>query len=145
MPPSLQTSICSSLQRKGIYLYHVICILIVLFEQSAFQAMQDPDIQKNAPDQDFQLPEWETTARHHGGKGQHAQTIHESSLKERAVILFDHVMPAHRKYFGLSRNIACIAIGVIVLLLLALILGLAIGLSNKSRYVSPPSKPDRVF
>ena len=55
-------------------------------------------------------------------------------MKERVFIIFDRVLPGHRKYFGLSRKIVCIAIVVILLLLIALILGLAIGLSKRSRY-----------
>ena len=79
----------------------------------------------------FHLPEWETTSRHRGEK--------RSNVKERAFIIFDRVMPGHRKYCGLSRKIVCIAITTTLLLLLALILGLAIGLSQKSRYTSTPA------
>lgn len=82
--------------------------------------------------QEFHLPEWETTARHHGEK--HAQKDPKYNVKEHAFIIFDRVMPSHRRYLGFSRKIACIVITVILLLLLALILGLAIGLSKKSRY-----------
>lgn len=44
---------------------------------------------------------------------------------------FNNMMPAHRKYFGLSRKIFLIVVAVLGLCLLALILGLAIGLSKK--------------
>lgn len=47
---------------------------------------------------------------------------------------FDRVLPPHKRYFGRSRRVLLIAIGVIFLLLLALIIGLAVGLSNKSKY-----------
>lgn len=87
------------------------------------------DVQKSV--QEFQLPEWETTARH-SGKTQ-VPTGHKLSIKQRAFLLFDNVMPAHRRYFGFTRKIACIAILVGLLILLALILGLAIGLSRRSR------------
>jgi hypothetical protein len=52
---------------------------------------------------------------------------------------FDRVLPPHKRYFGRSRRVLLIAIGVIFLLLLALIIGLAMGLSKKSKYISSPS------
>ena len=82
--------------------------------------------------QEFHLPEWETTSRQRGEK--QAQNGQTSSIKERASILFDRVMPKYRKYLGFSRKIACIIIIAVSLILLALILGLAIGLGKKSRY-----------
>ena len=97
--------------------------------------MQNHEAQGNVDN--FHLPEWETTARHRGEK--HAHTGQKASVRERAFIIFDRLMPGHRKYFGFTRNITCIAILLVVLLLLALILGLAIGLSRKPRYTSAPS------
>jgi hypothetical protein len=47
---------------------------------------------------------------------------------------FDRVLPPHKRYFGRSRRVLLIAIGVIALLVLALIVGLAVGLSKKSKY-----------
>ena len=52
---------------------------------------------------------------------------------------FDRVLPPHKRYFGRSRRVLLIAIGVIFILLLALIIGLAVGLSKKSKYISSPS------
>ena len=75
--------------------------------------------------EEFRLPEWETTARRRGEKEAH--TGQKPSVKKRAFILFDHVMPGYKKYLGFSRKGACIAISVIFLALLALIPGLAIG------------------
>ena len=92
--------------------------------------MQNPKAQENV--QEFHLPEWETTARHRGET--RVPTDQKSSVKERVFLLFDRVMPGHRRYFGFSRKTACIAVLVGLLILLALILGLAIGLSRKSRY-----------
>ena len=86
--------------------------------------------------EDFHLPEWESTSRQRGEKQvQNGQT---PSVKERAFIVFDRVMPKHRRYLGFSRKIACITIITVFLILLALILGLAIGLGRKSRYDSNP-------
>ena len=87
--------------------------------------------------QEFHLPEWETTARHRGEK--QVRTSQNSNVKQRIFLLFDRVIPAHRRYLGFSRKTACIAILVALLMLLALILGLAIGLSRKSRYASAPA------
>ena len=96
--------------------------------------MQNHEAQGNCDE--FQLPEWETTARHRGEK--HAQTGQKSNGKERTFIVFDRVMPGHRKYFGFSRKTVCIAILLSFIILLALILGLAIGLTRNSRYAFAP-------
>ena len=81
---------------------------------------------------DFHLPEWETTSRHRGQKPTH--TDHKPNVIERALIIFERLIPRRRTYFGVSRKIVCIAASVLFIILLALILGLAIGLSKKSRY-----------
>lgn len=84
--------------------------------------------------EEFRLPEWETTARHRGEK--HAETDQKPSVRERAFVFFDRIIPGHRKYFGFSRRFICIALAIAFLVILALILGLAIGLSKRSRYTS---------
>lgn len=48
---------------------------------------------------------------------------------------FDRLLPPHKRYFGRSRRTLLIAVGVIFLLLLGLIIGLAVGLTKKSKYV----------
>ena len=95
--------------------------------------MQNHEHQENT--EEFHLPEWETTARHRGQKPAH--TDHKPSVIERGFIVLDRVIPRHRTYCGFSRKIVCIAVLVVFVVLLALILGLAIGLSKKSRYASP--------
>ena len=87
--------------------------------------------------QEFHLPEWETASRQRGEK--QARNGQRPSVKERAFIIFDRVMPKYKKYMGFSRKIACIIVIVVLLILLALILGLAIGLGRKSRYDSNPT------
>ena len=82
--------------------------------------------------EEFHLPEWETAARHRGKK--QSQTDQKFSVKERGYLVLDRVMPSHTRYFGFSRKVVCIATLLAFLILLALILGLAIGLSKKSRY-----------
>lgn len=81
----------------------------------------------------FNLPEWETTARHRGEKQSPATT---EGFKGRALGYFDHVMPPHQRYLGLSRRRACIIVLVIVVAILILIIGLAAGLSHRARFVS---------
>ena len=95
--------------------------------------MQNHEHQGNV--EEFHLPEWETTARHRGEKPAH--TDNKPSVMRRGFIVFDRIIPRHKTYFGFSRKIVCIAVLVQFLVILALILGLAIGLSKKSRYASP--------
>ncbi|KAF2013047.1 hypothetical protein BU24DRAFT_425610 [Aaosphaeria arxii CBS 175.79] len=45
---------------------------------------------------------------------------------------FDRILPPHKRYLGRSRRTLLIGIGVVFLLLLGLIIGLAVGLSKKS-------------
>ena len=106
--------------------------------------MENPKARENVQEDvhEFHLPEWETTARHRGET--RVPTGQKSSVKERVALLYEGLMPAHRKYFGFSRKIACIAILVGLLILVALILGLAIGLSRKSRYVLTQHKSSRI-
>lgn len=47
---------------------------------------------------------------------------------------FDRIVPPHKRYFGRSRRTLLIAICIIFLLLLGLIIGLAVGLTKKSKY-----------
>lgn len=82
---------------------------------------------------EFNLPEWETTARHRGEK---QQTAASESVKERAWGHFNRVMPPHRRYCGLSRKIACIIVLATFLAVLILVIGLAAGLTHRSKYVS---------
>lgn len=93
--------------------------------------MEDP-IAKGAVS-GYNLPEWETTARHRGEKQLPVTT---EGFKGRALGYFDHVMPPHRRYLGLSRRMACIIVLVIVVAILILIIGLAAGLSHRARFVS---------
>ena len=96
--------------------------------------MQNQNQQRQGNVEDFHLPEWETTARHRGVKPAH--TDHKPSVIERGFIILDRVIPRHRTYCGVSRRIVCLAASVVFLVILALILGLAIGLSKNSRYAS---------
>jgi hypothetical protein len=53
---------------------------------------------------------------------------------------FDSILSPHKRYLGRSRRTFLIIIGVIFLLILALIIGLAVGLSHKSKYA--PASPE---
>lgn len=58
-----------------------------------------------------------------------------SNLKDRLDAKIDRILPPHRKYCGLSRRVACLVVTGILLVLLALILGLSIGLSMRNKCV----------
>ena len=79
------------------------------------------------------LPEWETTAGFHGEDQNVKKYRPLHGVKTSALGILDRVMPPHRRYCGLQRRYACIIILATCLVSLALILGLAIGLSNRSR------------
>jgi hypothetical protein len=48
---------------------------------------------------------------------------------------FDRVLPPHRRYCGRSRRTLLLAVLALLLCLLALVIGLAVGLTRKSGYV----------
>lgn len=48
---------------------------------------------------------------------------------------FNRILPPYKRYFGRSRRTLLVLIGVILLCLLALIIGLAVGLKGGSKYV----------
>lgn len=92
------------------------------------QSQKEPDLVN-----EHNIPEWKTTARHQG-KSQPATA--RPGIKGRAIEKFERVMPAHRRYCGLSRKIVCFVILAIVIAVLVLIIGLAAGLSSRSKSVS---------
>ena len=75
------------------------------------------------------MPEWEHTNGSNSA-GPTAQST-RPSLKEK----FDTAMPPHKKYLGMKRNIFLLALLAAFLALLALIIGLAVGLTQKSKWV----------
>lgn len=76
---------------------------------------------------EVEVPEWEHT--HSSNSAAAATQPARPSLKEK----FDNAMPPHKKYLGMKRNIFLIALLAIFLALLALIIGLAVGLTQKSK------------
>lgn len=78
-------------------------------------------------DKEVEVPEWEHTNGSNGAR----PVTHSAkpSLKEK----FDTAMPPHKKYLGMKRNIFLLALLAAFLALLALIVGLAVGLTQKSK------------
>jgi hypothetical protein len=95
---------------------------------------------KNPIMKEAHVPEWEhIAARQHDAGGQKAPR-QSTGLPLRA--RFDAILPAHRRYLGMKRKTFLIALGAAFLALLALIIGLAVGLSSKRYHTStiPPPK-----
>lgn len=78
-------------------------------------------------DKEVEVPEWEHTNVSSGADPATQPT--KPSLKER----FDTAVPPHKKYLGMKRNIFFLALLAAFLALLALIIGLAVGLTQKSK------------
>lgn len=79
-------------------------------------------------DKEVEVPEWEHTgAAADNGTATHAGG---STLRQK----LDSAMPPHKKYLGMRRNVFLLVLLAAVLALLALIIGLAVGLTQKSKY-----------
>ncbi|KAK3672067.1 hypothetical protein LTR78_008037 [Recurvomyces mirabilis] len=70
-----------------------------------------------------EIPEWENAAVNTGSGAKAARSKRSFRL--------DSIMPAHKRYLGMSRKVLLIVLLAALLALLALIIGLAAGLSNK--------------
>ena len=85
--------------------------------------------------QDTQVPEWEHEAGRDSGNERGEKSSPRTQTGASFKAKFDTILPSHRKYLGLSRKLFLyVLLGALVLLIL--IIGLAAGLSNKSRYVT---------
>jgi hypothetical protein len=81
-------------------------------------------------DKEVEVPEWEHTgAAIDNGTATRAPG---SALRQK----FDSAMPPYKKYLGMKRKVFLLVLLVAFLALLALIIGLAVGLSQKSKYES---------
>ena len=78
-------------------------------------------------DKDVEVPEWE----HTNGTNNAGATTQSVGPNLRQKL--DSAMPPHKKYLGLKRNIFLLALLAAFLALLALIIGLAVGLTQKSK------------
>ncbi|KAI9755049.1 MAG: hypothetical protein M4579_004453 [Chaenotheca gracillima] len=103
----------------------------------------------------FQSPEWEhatpspsqkqalpTTAREPSQPASRNSRVHPVGNMSA---YFDRILPAHRRYWGRSRRTFLIIIGLITFVLLALIIGLAAGLSTRSKAQDLPLPSGRHF
>lgn len=81
--------------------------------------------------QEVSVPEWDTA----GEKSRQSVAGHITASNRLAAIRtrFNTVLPADRRYVGMTRRVCILVSLAICLIVLALILGLAIGLSRRSR------------
>jgi hypothetical protein len=79
-------------------------------------------------DKEVEVPEWE----HTGAATDNGTATRGPTLRQK----FDSAMPPHKKYLGMRRKVFLLVLLAAVLALLALIIGLAVGLSQKSKYES---------
>lgn len=89
---------------------------------------------KSETAKEVQVPEWEHIAAQQGdGKIERGVGAGHTNvpLKEGATRLLDKVVPPHRTYLGRSRKTFLLVLLVIALAILALIIGLAAGLSHR--------------
>jgi hypothetical protein len=84
-----------------------------------------------SPDHITQEPEWETPARY-GPVASSPGASPFRRLRTKAAALLDRRMPSHRTYCGLRRRTLLIVAAVVLVALLALIIGLAAGLSARA-------------
>ena len=78
-----------------------------------------------------QLPEWETPNNGATKEATSAENAGFSRFQSRP--LFDRYMPPNKRYLGLRRRIFLIVSVITVIALLALIIGLAVGLTLRNK------------
>ncbi|KAF2026321.1 hypothetical protein EK21DRAFT_74480 [Setomelanomma holmii] len=89
--------------------------------------LKEVDTARSA-DSGWEVPEEGKTERRHIRMGMGASATGWAFSDH-----FDRMLPPHRRYFGRSRRTYLIAILIVFLCLLALIIGLAVGLSGKKK------------
>lgn len=77
---------------------------------------------------EVEVPEWEHTQ---DPSNDGATRSPGSTLMAK----FDSRMPPHKKYLGMKRNVFLLVLLAAFLALLALIIGLAVGLTHNSKYI----------
>jgi hypothetical protein len=82
---------------------------------------------KSVANSNIQIPEWEQAGQHVNGTA----TSKESTSAGFGA-KFDRALPPHKRYLGMRRKVFLIVLLAALLGLLALIIGLAAGLSHKS-------------
>lgn len=91
--------------------------------------MENDKAPQMAQDKDIQIPEWEHAGVKHDGGAATTSRPTGASLGTR----LDRVLPPHRKYLGMRRKVFLLVLGAATLALLALIIGLAAGLTTGSK------------
>lgn len=82
---------------------------------------------KATVEKETQIPEWEHIAAQQDGA---AAKQPGASLKDKMRGKVNGVLPPHRKYLGMRRNMFLLVLLAVVLALLALVIGLAVGLTR---------------
>ncbi|MCJ1333233.1 hypothetical protein MMC10_009927 [Thelotrema lepadinum] len=78
-----------------------------------------------------QLPEWETPNNGVTKEAPYGKTTSSSRFQLRP--LLDRHMPPHKRYLGLRRRLFLLVLACIIIALLALIVGLAVGLTLRNK------------
>lgn len=115
---------------------------------------------QDGPPRAQQLPQWElprgyteeATHKESGGTGTAAVRAHSHGYQDQSLdrappakhrgtlsTKLDRILPKYRTYCGLSRRTFVILLALALLCFLALIVGLAVGLSRRKRYILPRS------
>ena len=79
-----------------------------------------------------QLPEWETPNNGVTKEAPYGKTTSSSRFQLRP--LLDRHMPPHKRYLGLRRRLFLLVLACIIIALLALIVGLAVGLTLRNKW-----------
>ena len=82
-------------------------------------------------DKEVQIPEWDNAAVANQGHGNAVTAGGPANTRLRSKL--DAILPPHRRYLGLSRRVFFWALVAATLALLALIIGLAAGLTAHSK------------
>ena len=87
------------------------------------------DTQALGGEKQYEVPEWEHNVANQSNSASKSRTSSKAAFANK----FDSILPPHKRYIGLSRKVFLLVLLGIFLALLALIIGLAVGLSSKSR------------
>lgn len=113
---------------RVLHTHKTITITHQMSHPASAQSAHEPAVQQQPPS----IPEWDRNAPAAAKTETGITTSHapvpRPTLKER----LDGVLPPNRKYLGLRRRYFLIAVLCAFLALLVLIIGLAVGLTNKS-------------
>ena len=81
---------------------------------------------------EIQIPEWDDAAVSKQSDGLNVHSVPGHSIRATFDSKFDAVLPPHKRYLGLRRKMFLWALLAALLAFLALIIGLATGLSRRS-------------